>query len=92
MREDGWSSLLDENSIFCVKHDINVINIDDGYIVRRRSQRNAKKVINMHHYPVDLLHSIIGLQLQEPNNRFNEVSIEQLIYVACMSPTNYFQL
>ena len=32
MRDDGWSSLLDDVSMFCMKYDINVINMDDRYI------------------------------------------------------------
>ncbi|KAJ0971407.1 hypothetical protein J5N97_019366 [Dioscorea zingiberensis] len=90
MREDGWSSLLDEIFLFCVKHDINIINMDDGYIARGRSRRNAENVTNMHHYRVDLFYSIIDLQLQELNNRFNEVSTELLICVSCLSPMDSF--
>ena len=78
--------LLDEVSMFCVKHDINVINKDDRYIACGRSQHNAKKAKNMHHYQVDLFYAIIDLQLQELNNHFNEVTIELFIFVTCLSP------
>ena len=46
MQEDGWSSLQDEVSMFCVKYDINVINMDDRYISRGQSRSNVEKVTN----------------------------------------------
>ena len=58
--------------MLCVKHDINVIKMDDRYIACGRSRRNTEKVTNIHHYRVDLFYAIIDLQLQEINNRFNE--------------------
>ena len=81
---------LDEVFMFCVKYDINVIDMDDRYITRGRSRHNAEKATNMHHYQVDLFYAIIDLQLQELNNRFNEVTIELLIFVACLSPMDSF--
>ena len=82
--------LLDEVFMFCVKYDINVIDMDDRYISRGRSRCNAEKVKNMHHYRVDLLYAIIDLQLQELNNRFNEVTTKLIICVACLSPMDSF--
>ena len=90
MREDGWSSLWDEVSLFCVKHDINVINMDDGYIACGRSRRNVENVTNMNHYGVDVFYSVIDLLFLELNNRFNQVSAKLLICVACLSPMDSF--
>jgi hypothetical protein len=45
---------------------------------------------NPHHYRVELYYTIIDMQLQELNNRFNEASFELLLCVACLSPDNIF--
>ena len=44
----------------------------------------------MHHYRVDLFYAIIDSQLQKLNNRFNEVTTERFICVACLSPIDSF--
>ncbi|CAN6699015.1 unnamed protein product [Malus baccata var. baccata] len=42
MRKSGWDSLLSEVSEFCLKHDIDVPNMDDMFLSRRRGQRKAQ--------------------------------------------------
>ncbi|CAN6712599.1 unnamed protein product [Malus baccata var. baccata] len=44
MRKSGWDSLLNEVSKFCLKHDIDVPNMDDMFLSRRRGQRKAQAV------------------------------------------------
>jgi hypothetical protein len=38
MRENDWESLLEEVSSFCIKHDIEILNMDDEYKLRGRSR------------------------------------------------------
>ena len=38
MRKNGWNSLLSEVSKFCLKHDIDVPNMDDMFLSRRQGQ------------------------------------------------------
>jgi hypothetical protein len=38
MRENDWESLLEEVSSFCIKHDIDILNMDDEYKLRGRSR------------------------------------------------------
>lgn len=45
---------------------------------------------NMHYYKVELLCVVIVLQLQELNNRFNEVNTEFLLCFACLRSFNLF--
>ncbi|XP_061968310.1 uncharacterized protein LOC133691719 [Populus nigra] len=40
MRENDWESLLEEVSSFCIKHDIDILNMDDEYKLRGRSSPN----------------------------------------------------
>ncbi|XP_077252690.1 uncharacterized protein LOC143892109 [Tasmannia lanceolata] len=74
MRESGWSSLFEDVCTFCGKHDIVVPNMEEMYLPRCRSRRKARKVTNLHHYCADLYYSVIDMQLQELNNRFDETN------------------
>ena len=90
MRDDGWDSFLELVSSFCVKHDIEVPNMDDMFIPTGRSRRNAQNFTNMYHYRCDLFYAVIDLQVQELNNRFTEANTELLLCVACLNPSNSF--
>jgi hypothetical protein len=88
MREDGWNSLFEEVSKFCAKNNIVVPNMDELY--QPQSRRKAQGMKNSHHYCVELYYTVIDMQLQELNSRFNEASSELLLCVACLSPDDMF--
>ncbi|XP_048425917.1 zinc finger MYM-type protein 1-like [Pyrus x bretschneideri] len=90
MRKSGWDSLLSEVSEFCLKHNIDVPNKDDMFLSRRRGQRKAQAVTNMHHYRVGIFYVVLDWQLQELNNRFNETNSELLLCLACLCPVDFF--
>ena len=90
MRDDGWDSFLEEVSSFSEKHNIIVPNMDDLFIARGRSRRNAQAVTNMHYFRAELFYSIVDMQLQELNDRFTEASTELLLCLACLRPDDLF--
>ncbi|KAL6953921.1 hypothetical protein U1Q18_052845 [Sarracenia purpurea var. burkii] len=90
LRDSGWSSLMDEVSSFCGKYQIDVPNMDEKYVMRRRSRRQAQNITNSHHYRVELFYAVVDMQIQELNNRFNEVNTELLLCVACLNPLDSF--
>uniref|UniRef100_A0A803Q5F8 TTF-type domain-containing protein n=1 Tax=Cannabis sativa TaxID=3483 RepID=A0A803Q5F8_CANSA len=90
MRDNGWNSLVEEVSNFCVEFNIDVINIDGMYCAQGKSRRRAPKLTNFHYFRIDFFNSVIDLQLQELNNRFNEANTELLLCLACLSPNNSF--
>ncbi|XP_074306005.1 uncharacterized protein LOC141641233 [Silene latifolia] len=90
MRDDRWSNFFDTVSDFCVKHNIEVPNMNDFYAPPRRSRRFLGKVINRHRYRLDMFMSVIYKQHQELESRFDEKSTELLKCMACLSPTNLF--
>jgi hypothetical protein len=90
MKENRWSSLLDEVSTFCGINEIVVPNMDDIYLVRGRSRRKAHGMTNLHYYCVELFYAIIDMQLQELNNRFTKSNTEFLLYVLRVSPSDFF--
>ena len=90
MRENGWSSLLDEVSTFCGINKIVVPNMDDIFLARGRSRHKAHGITNLHYYRVELFYAIIDMQLKKLNNRFTESNIELLLCVSCLSPFDLF--
>ena len=90
MRDNGWNFLVEEVSKFCVEFNIDVLNMDDMYCAQGKSRRRAPKLTNFHYFRIDFFNTVIDLQLQELNNRFNEANTELLLCLACLSPNNSF--
>ena len=64
--------------------------MNDIFVARGRSRRNAHGMTNLHYYRVELFYAIIDMQLQELNNRFTESNTELLLCVSCLSPSDFF--
>ncbi|KAL6546715.1 hypothetical protein OROMI_022436 [Orobanche minor] len=88
--DDRWDSLLNQVTLFCEKHDIDVCNMDEMFSLSGRSRRTAPQMTNLHHYRVELVYAVIDLQLMELENRFTETSTDLLISMACLNPSNSF--
>ncbi|XP_055807051.1 uncharacterized protein LOC129875853 [Solanum dulcamara] len=62
-------------------------------VAKRSSLRSRRKLANYtisHHYRVEVFCNIIDWQLQELNNRFDEVTTDLLHGIACLNPINSF--
>ncbi|XP_070036030.1 uncharacterized protein [Nicotiana tomentosiformis] len=90
LREEEWDSLIDKVSAFCVKYNILIPNFDDLYVNSRRSRRKVADYTILHHYRVDIFFKIIDWQVQELNARFNEVTTNLLVGVACLNRVDSF--
>jgi len=89
LRDDGWDSLVNEVFSFCKKHDIELV-IMDGEFVNPRNPRKRSNMTNFHHYQVECFYTILDMQIQEFNDRFDEVNTELLSCVASLSPIDSF--
>ncbi|XP_059285947.1 uncharacterized protein LOC132039491 [Lycium ferocissimum] len=89
-KHSGWDSLKEKVETFCIKHKISLPNYDDPYTNSGRSRRKVVDYTTLHHYRVDLFYKIIDWQLQELNERFNEVTSDLLNGVACLNPIDSF--
>ncbi|CAN1125908.1 Zinc finger MYM-type protein 1 [Linum perenne] len=83
-------SLLDDVVAFCVKEGIKVVEMNDAYVPPGRSRRKGQQVTSLHHFRVEVFYTVVDMQLQELNNRFDEVNCELLCSMACLSPKNSF--
>ncbi|CAN1277350.1 hypothetical protein LINPERPRIM_LOCUS16301 [Linum perenne] len=90
MRDNGWQPLLDDVLSFCSKESLPISNMEDFYFPRNKSKRKAQRITNLHHFQVELFYTIVDMQLQELNNRFDEVNCELLCCVACLNPDDLF--
>lgn len=81
--------MLNEVSLFCVKYKIVIPHMKDLFVLQGRSRRNVEGKTNLHHYRIEVLYEVIDMQLQELNNRFNEVNTE-LLCMSCLDPSNSF--
>ncbi|KAK9733006.1 hypothetical protein RND81_04G037700 [Saponaria officinalis] len=74
------------------KYEIENPNTEEKYVhpSRRKFRGSRPQVTNFDHFRVELFLSDIDLQLQELENRFDEVSKELLISMSSFSPANQF--
>ncbi|XP_074297557.1 uncharacterized protein LOC141628297 [Silene latifolia] len=91
VRVDGWADFIESVNSFCSKNDIEVPNMDNYYVPPGRSRRYFVKVKNLDRFRVDMFLSMIDLQLQELDNRFDEVNMELLTCMSCLSPVDSFK-
>ncbi|OAP05807.1 hypothetical protein AXX17_AT3G32400 [Arabidopsis thaliana] len=71
LRDDGWDSFLNEVFSFCKDHDIEFV-IMDGEFVDPRKPRKKSNMTNLHHYQVECFYTVLDMQIQEFNDRFDE--------------------
>jgi hypothetical protein len=82
---------LGEVFSFCMKHYINISNIEDRFILQEKSACKAPHITHFHQYKVDIFCAIIDTQLQELNGRFDEINSKFLFCVACLNSKYSFQ-
>ncbi|KAJ9557363.1 hypothetical protein OSB04_011977 [Centaurea solstitialis] len=90
LRDNGWDSLLDHVPLFCEKHDIDVCQMEEMFLLPGRSRRKAPHITNSHYYRVELFYAVIDLQLMELEHHFSETSTELLVSMAILNPKNSF--
>ncbi|KDO40627.1 hypothetical protein CISIN_1g038809mg [Citrus sinensis] len=81
MRENGLDSLLSGTSSYCVKHDIDVPNMDDLFQTQGRSQRKAQKT------NIELLLCVVCLC---PNDSFAGFDKQKLLRLTEFYPNDFF--
>ncbi|XP_062085563.1 uncharacterized protein LOC133791659 [Humulus lupulus] len=70
--------------------NIDVLDMNHMYCPQGKSRRKAPKLTKFHYFRVDFFNTVIDLQLQELNSRFNEANTELLLFLAYLSPANSF--
>ena len=89
LRENGWDSLIQKTYSFCEEHHIEKADMQEQYINRHKPRQKTNKT-NLQHYRVECLNSVIDWQLQEFDDRFNEVNSALLGHMASFNPNDGF--
>eukprot|EP00258_Populus_trichocarpa_P045430 XP_024461449.1 zinc finger MYM-type protein 1 [Populus trichocarpa] len=74
MRENDWESLLEEVSSFCIKHDIDILNMDDEYKFRGRSRVTSGFGASLSGDAYKALKT--GIEVKDPEEKVKEPLIE----------------
>ncbi|XP_021765848.1 zinc finger MYM-type protein 1-like [Chenopodium quinoa] len=93
LRDNGWDAHLNKVTSLMEKHGIVTPNMEGLYVHPgiRMFRGNMPRVTNLHHFRVEVFLSVIDLQLQEIEDRFDEKSIELLIFMSSFDPSNRFE-
>ncbi len=90
LREDGWSTLLEEVTGYGTTNHIEVLDMEFEMPVRGRSRRARQLVTYYHYYHNEIFLPVINLLIIEMNIRFSETSTTLLKSVGCLDPKNSF--
>ncbi|XP_074580574.1 uncharacterized protein LOC141836984 [Curcuma longa] len=92
MREDGWNCFFMKVKEFCEKHDIDVPDMEQTYILRGgRARRQPDHFTNERFFRIEVFLVTIDTQLQELNYKFNEKVMDLLSIMATLVPRNEFR-
>ncbi|XP_024316455.1 zinc finger MYM-type protein 1-like isoform X2 [Brachypodium distachyon] len=86
LRKDGWEPLMEEVKSFCLKHEIDIPDLNNKYVDVTKSRKKHDNTTTLHHYKVDVFHVAIDQQVVELNNRFGVQSTELLTLCASLDP------
>ncbi|XP_076904068.1 uncharacterized protein LOC143559353 [Bidens hawaiensis] len=74
-RLEGFDPLLENATSFCVKYDIEVVDMKAEYF-DPKNRRRKTGITNRDHYVVNNFNTVLDMQIQEPGNCFNELIYE----------------
>ncbi|XP_024634615.1 zinc finger MYM-type protein 1-like [Medicago truncatula] len=93
LREDGWDKLLANVRYFCVRHAIEIPDLDDLHSTTRfgRSRLEENQVTIEHYFRVEIFFTTIDKQLQELNSRFSEEAMDLLTLSCALTPKDSYK-
>ncbi|XP_073360019.1 uncharacterized protein [Aegilops tauschii subsp. strangulata] len=86
LRQDGWESLFEDVKSFCVKHEIDIPDMDQRYVDVTKSRNKHHNTTVIHHYKVDVFNVAIDQQVIELNDRFSSQVTELLNLCSSLDP------
>ncbi|KAL9293255.1 hypothetical protein AtEden1_Chr3g0191051 [Arabidopsis thaliana] len=90
VRDDGWDAFMAEVSSFSEKNNTGMLKMEEEFVDSRRPRKKTG-ITNLHHYKVDCFYTVLDMQLQEFNDRFDELNSELLICMSSLSPIDSFR-
>ncbi|XP_076957989.1 uncharacterized protein LOC143633606 [Bidens hawaiensis] len=90
-RSESFNKFFELVNSFCDQYELEVVNMDDEYINPKRP-RQKTGITNRHYYEYECFNTVIDLQIQEFENRLNEVTFDLLVCMSSLSPCGNFSL
>ncbi|KAJ4758267.1 zinc finger MYM-type-like protein [Rhynchospora pubera] len=84
LRDDGWELLLEKVNAFCLKHEVELLDMNCKFVDVTKSRNKHDNTTVEHHYRVDIFIKAIDQQQKELNARFSEQSMELLTLSAAL--------
>ncbi|KAF8089149.1 hypothetical protein N665_0516s0007 [Sinapis alba] len=78
LRDNGWGSVIEKLFI-----------MEEEFIDPKRPKKRSN-ITNLHYYQVECFYTVLDMQIQEFNDRFDEVNTELLGCTASLSPIDSF--
>ncbi|RID45695.1 hypothetical protein BRARA_I02400, partial [Brassica rapa] len=90
LRDEGWENFVATVYSFSENNKTEVLDMEEEFVDSSRPRKKTG-ITNLHHYKVDCFYMVLDMQLQEFNDRFDEVNIELLVCMASLSPIDSFR-
>ncbi|KAL7601029.1 hypothetical protein Lser_V15G25543 [Lactuca serriola] len=85
-RADGFDLLLKEISSFFEKHDMEMLNMEEDYVIRRQKINITLR----QHYEFNCFNIVVDMQIQALHDCFNDASCELLTCISALNPCESF--
>ncbi|XP_024632182.1 uncharacterized protein [Medicago truncatula] len=94
MREDGWHNLLCEVSLFCEKQNIDIVNMDDAFVLQGKPGVNFKRQLQELNNRFTEVSSelLICVASLNPRDSFFAFDKEKLVNLARFYPSEFSSL
>ncbi|XP_076903906.1 uncharacterized protein LOC143559113 [Bidens hawaiensis] len=89
-RQKGFDSFFEDVNSFGDQHEIEEVKMNDNYVNPKRP-RQRTNITYRQHYEFDCFNKVLDMQIQEFENRFNDVSSELLACMGSLSPCDNFR-
>ncbi|XP_013723174.2 zinc finger MYM-type protein 1-like [Brassica napus] len=90
LRDEGWENFVATVYSFSENNKTEVLDMEEEFVDSSRPRKKTG-ITNLHHYKVDCFYTVLDMQLQEFNDRFDEVNSELLVCMASLSPIDSFR-
>ena len=89
LRENGWDSVIGKVNSFCEKNNTELLIMEEEFVDPKRPRKRSN-ITNLHYYQVECFYTVLDMQIQEFNDRFDEINTELLGCTASLSPIHSF--
>ena len=92
MRDQGWEGMFQTVIDFCIKHDIELPDMDAMHVSRGTKSKCRVQIdgISNEDYYQSVMYAVIDLLSVELNDRFSESTTTLLLGMACLDPSGSF--